>query len=138
HHINEPWTGMYYDARARVLGFPALSVGDVLEVQWRVEDTASENLLSDYFGDTDSVQALSPKLRYRYVVEMPPERALYWNKASLPKSLEVTQEKKDGRAVWRFEEKDVPKLLPEPNMPGLAEIGSTLHVSTYQSWDQVG
>ena len=35
-HINEPWTGMYYDARARVLSFPALAPGDVLEVQWRL------------------------------------------------------------------------------------------------------
>lgn len=138
HHINEPWTGMYYDARARVLSFPALSIGDTLELQWRVEDTAAENLLSDYFGDVDSVQALYPKLRYRYVVEMPKERPLYWNKASLPSWVKASQEPHDGRIAWRFEASNVPKLVPEPNMPGMSEVAATLHVSTYQTWDQVG
>jgi len=102
-HMNEPWTGMYYDARARVLSFPALTAGDTLELQWRVEDTALENLLSDYFGDVDSVQALYPKLRYRYVVEMPKERPLYWNKASLPSWVKTEQQTEGARVVWRFE-----------------------------------
>jgi tetratricopeptide (TPR) repeat protein len=137
-HINEPWTGMYYDARARVLSFPALAPGDVLEVQWRLEDTALENLLSDYYGDVDTVQALYPKLRYRYVVEMPKERALYWNKSTLPQWMKASQEEKDGRVSWRFDAQDIVKLVPEPNMPGLSEVGTTLHVSTYQTWDQVG
>jgi tetratricopeptide (TPR) repeat protein/transglutaminase-like putative cysteine protease len=137
-HMNEPWTGMYYDARARVLSFPALTAGDTLELQWRVEDTAAENLLSDYFGDVDSVQATYPKLRYRYVVEMPKERPLYWNKATLPSWLTTAQVPKDGRVVWRFEASNVPKLVPEPNMPGMSEVAATLHVSTYQTWDQVG
>jgi tetratricopeptide (TPR) repeat protein len=137
-HINEPWTGMYYDARARVLSFPALAPGDILEVQWRLEDTATENLLADYYGDVDSVQALYPKLRYRYIVEMPKERALYWNKSALPKWMKAAQEEKDGRRSWRFEADAVPKLVPEPNMPGFSEVAATLHVSTYQTWDQVG
>ena len=38
--LNEPWSGMYYDAQAKVLSFPGLSPGDVLELQYRVEDTA--------------------------------------------------------------------------------------------------
>ena len=50
---SEPWYRLYYDTQARTLTFPALSPGDVLEVAWRVDDTAGENLLSDYFGDLD-------------------------------------------------------------------------------------
>ncbi len=137
-HMNEPWTGMYYDARARVLSFPALGVGDTLELQWRVEDTALENLLSDYFGDVDSVQGGYPKKRYRYVVEMPKERPLYWNKATLPTFVKTSQENDGARVLWRFEAQDIPKITPEPNMPGLSEVAATLHVSTYQTWDQVG
>ncbi|MBL8950679.1 MAG: DUF3857 domain-containing protein [Myxococcaceae bacterium] len=138
HHMNEPWTGMYYDARARVLSFPALSVGDVLEMQWRVEDTALENLLSDYFGDVDMVQSGYPKKRYRFIVEMPEKRPLYWNKAALPSWVKTSQETAPGQVTWRFEANDVAKLVPEPNMPGMSEVAATLHVSTYQSWDQVG
>lgn len=137
-NINEPWTGMYYDARARVLTFPALAPGDVLEVQWRLEDTSLENLLSDYWGDVDAVQSTVPKLRYRYVVDMPKSRPLAWNAATLPKWVGTSQETKGDRTVYRFEANDVKKVVPEPQMPGWAEIATPLHLSTYQSWDAVG
>lgn len=138
-HINEPWTGMYYDARARVLSFPQLAPGDVLELQWRIEDTALDNLLSDYWGDVDVVQSMHKKLRYQYVVDMPPGRPLFWNKAGLPPWVSASQAPApDGRALWRFEAKNVPRVVPEPNMPGWAEVSATLHLSTYQTWEQVG
>ena len=137
-NINEPWTGMYYDARARILSFPGLAPGDVLEVQWRLDDTAIDNLLSDYWGDTESVQATYPKRRYRYVVEMPKERPLYWNKTTLPAWVKPKQEELDGRSVYRFEAENVARVVPEPQMPGWAEVATMLHVSTYQTWEQVG
>ncbi len=137
-NINEPWTGMYYDARARVLTFPALAPGDVLEVQWRTEDTSLENLLSDYWGDVDAVQSTVPKKRYRYLVDMPQSRPLAWNASSLPKWVSTKQETKGDRTLYRFEANDVKKVVPEPQMPGWAEIATPLHVSTYQSWDAVG
>ncbi len=137
-NINEPWTGMYYDARARVLSFPALAPGDVLEVQWRLDDTSTENLLSDYWGDVDSVQGVFTKRHYRYVVDMPKARPLSWNRETLPKGLRVERVEQGDRALYRFEADDVPRLVPEPNMPGWAEVAPPLHLSTYQNWEQVG
>ena len=137
-NINEPWTGMYYDARARVLSFPALAPGDVLELQWRVEDTSMENLLSDYWGDVDMVQGTNRKLHYRYVVDMPKTRPLSWNQQTLPKWVSASSAEQGERTVYRFEANDVVKLVPEPNMPGWAEVATPLHVSTYQNWEQVG
>ena len=55
------------------------------ELQWRIEDTAVDNLLSDYWGDVDMVQGTNRKLHYRYVVDMPRTRPLSWNKEQLPK-----------------------------------------------------
>ncbi|MCA3015027.1 MAG: DUF3857 domain-containing protein, partial [Myxococcaceae bacterium] len=137
-NINEPWTGMYYDARARLLTFPALAPGDVLEVQWRVDDTAGENLLSDYWGDVDSVQATVPKRRYRYVVDMPAARPLSWNASTLPAWVSASRTPAGDRVLYRFEASDVKKVVPEPQMPGWAEVATPLHLSTYQSWDAVG
>lgn len=137
-NINEPWTGMYYDARARILSFPALAAGDVLEVQWRLEDTAADNLLSDYWGDVDALQSTFPKVRYRYVVEMPKERPLQWNAATLPPYVTASHESKGSTTTWRFEAREVARIVPEPNMPGWAEVSGVLHLSTYQTWDQVG
>ncbi|MGV3619832.1 MAG: DUF3857 domain-containing protein [Archangium sp.] len=137
-NINEPWTGMYYDARARVLSFPALAPGDVLEVQWRTDDTSIDNLLSDYWGDVDAVQGIFTKLHYRYVVEMPKSRPLAWNKGTLPKWLAVSDRTDGDRTTYRFEGANIPRVIPEPNMPGWAEVSSPLHLSTYQNWEQVG
>ncbi len=138
-NINEPWTGMYYDARAKVLSFPALEKGDVLELQYRLEDTARENLLSDYWGEVESVQSTSPKLRYQFLVDMPSSRKLYWNKSRLPPGISVTVDpEKNGRVLYRFTAKNVPRVVPEPAMPGWAEVATTLHVSTYRTWDDVG
>lgn len=137
-NLNEPWTGMYYDARARVLSFPQLAPGDLLEVQFRLEDVAQDNLLSDYWGDVESFQSTYPKLRYRYTVDMPKERPLYWNSA---KDLGLTATKdtsEAGRVRYGWEARHVAKLVPEPMMPGWAEVSKTLHVSTYKSWDDVG
>ncbi|WP_338870111.1 DUF3857 domain-containing protein [Myxococcus stipitatus] len=137
-NINEPWTGMYYDARAKVLSFPSLAAGDTLEVTYRLDDTAQENLLSDYWGDVESVQGVYPKLRFQYLVEMPKERPLYWNK-SRQGGVESAQESLEGgRVLYRWNAKHVAKVVPEPGMPGWAEVAQNLHVSTYQTWDQVG
>ncbi len=138
-NINEPWSGMYYDARAKVLSFPQLAAGDTLELQYRLEDTAQENLLSDYWGDVDYVQGTTVKLRYQYFVDMPVARPLFWDKKAMPASLEHSEQKlPEDRVLYRWAARKVAKVVPEPSMPGWAEVVSTLHVSTYRTWEQVG
>ncbi len=137
-NMNEPWSGMYYDIRAKILSFPELAPGDVLELRYRLEDTAQDNLLSDYWGDVDHLQATSPKIRYQYIADMPTERALYWNAAKLPAALTLAQEKIDGRTIYRWTIKNLSKIVPEPGMPGWSEVVPTLHVSTYKNWEEVG
>ncbi|CAM3083019.1 DUF3857 domain-containing protein [Corallococcus sp. ZKHCc1 1396] len=138
-NMNEPWTGMYYDARVRVLSFPSLAVGDTLELTYRLDDTAQDNLLSDYWGDVESVQGVYPKVRFQYVVDMPRERPLYWNKSRLA-GVEQQQSplEDNSRTLYRFGAKHVSKVVPEPGMPGWAEVAQNLHISTYKTWDQVG
>ena len=137
--LNEPWSGMYYDAQAKVLTFPGLAPGDVLELQYRVEDTASDNLLSDYWGDLSYVQGVTPKLRWEYLVDMPAGRTLYWNEKTLGAGVSARREPShDGRVLYRFEAKRVSRVTPEPGMPGWSEVAATLHVSTYRTWEDVG
>src|SRR5512140_364919 len=70
---------------------------------------------------------------------MPAGRPLYWNKGRLGAGVKAQVEPlADGRQLYRFSASRVSKVLPEPNMPGWAEVATTLHVSTYQTWEQVG
>jgi hypothetical protein len=114
-------------------------VGDIIEVNYSLDDTALENLLSDYWGDVSYPQSTYRKLRYEYIIDMPSNRPLYWNKSTLsPKVKLASFEEKDHRTLYRFSAVDLPRVVPEPAMPGWSEVVTPLHVSTYQSWDQVG
>jgi tetratricopeptide (TPR) repeat protein len=132
---SEPWYRLYYDTRVKTLTFPALAPGDVLEVAWRLDDTAAENLLSDYFGDVTLVEGPAPKRRLDYVLLTPAGRAIH---ASAPPGVTRTERAlPDGLTEHRWQVRDVPRLDAETRMPGWAEVARVLHVSTYASWDEV-
>jgi tetratricopeptide (TPR) repeat protein/transglutaminase-like putative cysteine protease len=136
-HMNEPWTGMYYDARAKMLNFPALAPGDVLELVHQVDDTALENLLSDYYGDVEHVLNIYPKVHYQFLVDMPKERPLYSNTQQLPGVKHTREEQDGGRVLYRWTAKNVAKVVTEPGMPGWTDSITPLHVSTYKTYEQV-
>jgi cellulose synthase operon protein C len=132
---SEPWYRLYYDTRAKTLSFPSLSPGDVLEVAFRIEDVAKENLLSDYFGDLTFLEEGTRKLRTDWVLLVPEARKLH---ASVPQGVERAERKLPGGVVeHRFTARDVPRIVPEPGMPGWSEIARYVHVSTYASWDDL-
>ena len=136
--VNEPWSAIYYDVRARVLDFSQLAKGDVLEVQWRLDDTAQDNLLSDYWGTVELIAAQHRVVQWTFIADLPSERRLYDNADSLPAWVSRRTEKKGERTLRFFEAREVPKIIPEPLMPGLADVATPLHVSTYATWEDVG
>ncbi len=132
---SEPWYRLYYDTRAKTLSFPSLAPGDVLEIAWRIEDVAGENLLADYFGDFAMVDEGTPKLRFEYVLLAPETRPIH---ANAPPGVVRSERKLAGGVVERrFSARDVTRVEFEPNMPGWSEVGRYLHLSTYASWDEV-
>ncbi len=136
-HMNEPWTGMYYDARAKMLNFPALAPGDVLELVHQTDDTALENLLSDYYGDVEHVLNIYPKVHYQFLVDMPKERPLYSNSQQLPGLKHTREEQEGARVLYRWTAKHVAKVVTEPGMPGWTDSVTPLHVSTYKTYEEV-
>lgn len=132
---SEPWYRLYYDTRVTTLSFPTLAPGDVLEVAWRVEDVAGENLLSDYFGDLTFVEGGTRKARFDWVILAPAPRPLH---ALVPAGVERTERALEGGLVeHRFAARDVPRVVSEPAMPGWSEVARFVHVSTYASWEEV-
>jgi tetratricopeptide (TPR) repeat protein len=135
--LSDTSSKLYYDARARLISFPTLAPGDVLELAFRLDDTANDNLLSDYFGDVATLQTEQPKANYAYVLQAPPGRTIYASAPGL--KLDVKEEKlPDGSVLHRWSARQVPKLVAEPGMPGRSEVAASLHVSTYKDWDAVG
>ena len=134
---DNPAMAMYSSARAFYVHFPRLDPGDVVELQYRVEDVAHRNAFADYFGEIVYMQSTEPIARAEYVLITPKSRAFYFNKPTIPGLTQKQEEKGDNR-IWHFKAENVAPLEPEPAMPPLAESLGHVHVSTYKSWDDMG
>lgn len=136
-NLSEPWYGLYYDLRARVVAFPQLEAGDVVELVTRTDDSGS-NFFADYFGDFAYLQSTQTRRVSDYVLLGPPGRSFYASATPL-KGLQHSEGKLAGGGTWqRWTARDVPRLVPEPSMPGASEVLAYVHVSTYKTWDDVG
>ena len=134
---NDPSMAMYTSASSYRVRFARLSPGDVVELQYRVEDVAERNAFADYFGDVEYLQSNEPISLAKYVLITPKARTLYFNKPAIPNVVSRVDEKGDDR-VYQFTAKDIAPVLPEPNQPPYTEFLGHVHVSTYKSWDQMG
>jgi tetratricopeptide (TPR) repeat protein len=136
-NLSEPWYGLYYDVRARIIGFPQLEAGDVVELVTRIDDSGS-NFFADYFGDFAYLQSTQSRRISDYVLLGPAGRTFYANATPLRGLTHTEGQSQDGGTWQRWTARDVAKLVPEPSMPGYSEVLAYVHVSTYKTWDDVG
>ena len=67
-NVSEPWYAMYYDLRSRVIGFPQLEPGDVLELVERTDDSGTNFFITvqdgtnTIFTDAGGHSTTVPKL----------------------------------------------------------------------------
>lgn len=137
---SDPSARMYFNNRVVQVTFPDLRPGDVVELQWRVDDVSPRNAFADYFGDFQFIQANVPRERWRYVLRSPSAREMFVHVASLPGGRAVTASTRaEGDVSVRTWSADsVPAVAPEDHAPGYAERAAYLHVSTYRDWAAVG
>lgn len=135
--MGEPWYRIYYDTRALVVLFPDLEAGDSVELRWRVDDVAHRNLFADYYGDLSFLQSSSPTRHVEYVLMTPKDRNFFFNEPALPNLERQESVEGDIRTV-RLTADNVPAINSENGMPGMTEVAPYLHVSTYQTWEDVG
>ncbi len=135
--LGEPAYRIYYDTRALVVVFPDLQPGDVVEIRYRIDDVAERNQFDDYYGDMHFFQGGAPMARTEYVLMTPAARQFYFNAPQMA-SLRHEERVEGARRIHRFFAENVPAIQSEDGMPGATETRPYLHVSTYQSWQDVG
>ncbi len=135
--LGEPWYRIYYDTRALVVVFPDLEPGDMVEIRYRIDDVAERNLFDDYYGDVHYLGGQTPIARLDYVLMTPSARSFYFNTPALA-SLAHDTSTVGSRRVDHFHADDIAAIRNEDSMPGQTEVIPYLHVSTFQSWDDVG
>ena len=136
-NLSEPWYGLYYDVRARVISFAQLEPGDTVELITRTDDSGS-NFFADYFGDFSYLQGTQTKRLAEYVLLGPAGRTFYSTASKLPSLIHTEGRAQDGSTWQKWSARDVQKLVPEPSMPGYSEMLAYVHVSTYADWESVG
>ena len=73
---SDPSARMYFNNRVVQVTFPDLRPGDVVELQWRVDDVSPRNAFADYFGDFQFIQANVPREPLLQRALRAPERGL--------------------------------------------------------------
>jgi tetratricopeptide (TPR) repeat protein len=134
---DDPTLAIYTTARRYYVRFPRLEPGDVVELQYRVEDIAPRNAFADYFGEVAYLQSTEPIAHSEYVLMTPKSRAFYFNEQRI-RGLERTIEERGDQRIFRFVARDVPVIEHEAQQPPWAEVLGHVHVSTYRSWDEMG
>ncbi len=134
---DDPNMAMYTSGRAFYVNFPRIFPGDVVELQYRVEDVAERNNFNDYFGEVNYMQSPEPVTHSEYVLITPKTRKLVVNKPNIPGLVSKVEEKGEER-IYRFTAENVPPMQREPLQPPYPELLGHVHVSTYQSWDEMG
>lgn len=140
--LTDSWSGMYFDARQRIVAFQDVRPGDVVELTYRLDDVSSENMFADYFGDVRFLQGTAPQRLVEYVLIAPASREFFTNEPRLDGLRHEVEHHERGRPdderrIWRWAASDVPRLESEPRMPGWANLVPYLHVSTFRDWDHM-
>ncbi len=134
---DDPAVSMYTSARSYYVRFPRLEPGDVVELQFRVEDVAQRNEFADYFGEVAYMQSAEPIGAERVRAHDPQGSHVLLQRAARPGARAL------GRGARRpahlpFRARDVPAMEQEALQPPWTEVLGHVNVSTYKSWDDLG
>lgn len=126
---------MYYDLRAHQYHFPDLQAGDVFELEYTLSPVGDHNPYGRYFAQIVGFSGALACDSQRYVLRAPD--AISINSAE--HLLAPAQVRHDGgENVFVWEKNNAPALMREMRSPSLSEQGAYVHVSSFNSWDDLG
>ncbi|RIK60797.1 MAG: hypothetical protein DCC64_14100 [Planctomycetota bacterium] len=115
--------------------FPPLRLGDVVQVRFRVSDTA-QSFFGDFFGAMEPLADYVPVDEVRLVYVLPKTRRFH---EYLVNGAKARQERDGGsHAIWTYHALSLPKVVYEPSMPPLRQVAPTVQISTYENWSDWG
>ncbi|MHC4248637.1 MAG: DUF3857 domain-containing protein [Planctomycetota bacterium] len=127
-----------YAGRSAVpLRLPPLRAGDIVELEYRVDDT-EQGFFGKYFGNIFLFQGARPRLRSKYILIAPKELALFFNTRGRKLEPVVTDWPEAGAVVRTWTVEPAAKVRTEPGMPPLEELALQVQVSTYMDWGEFG
>jgi transglutaminase-like putative cysteine protease len=128
-----------YDPNVKVLevGIPGLAVGDI--VHYRAIHTTFKARAPKTWSDWTELESASPIRHFLYEVSGPKELPLrsIALKDEAPGTVKFSKADQDGRLLYSWEARDVPRMYEEPNMPPIYTCVQRLLVSTIADWREI-
>ncbi|MFB3851067.1 MAG: DUF3857 domain-containing protein [Acidobacteriota bacterium] len=134
--LSDPQYQLYYRNRQLVLTFSGLKKGDTVFIEYLITDKSEANAYGNYFGDFVPFQNIYPVLNKIYTLKVPENLKITYNDVGL--DIEPIVVKTAGYSIYQWSKKDIPQLKNEAYAPGFSEISPYLHISTFNSWEDLG
>lgn len=136
-YLNFP---LYSNARVFIISFPEVCEGAAIE--YKVKIYRSQLMNKKDFILNYPVQASEPIISANFTIALPKDKIIYTRTINdkynyFNASLKPRVEEKDNLRIYRWEFKNLPQIIPESNMPPLADINPTIFISTFSKWDEV-
>ncbi len=127
---------LYSDTLWKVISFPALMPGAVVEYQVTVEDAQPRGSAQNiWFWNDVLLQAKYRTLSVEYGLRTPEEVEIKWKAYRADVQFERRKEGENAVYIWSYG--PVPPYLPEPNSPPAEETAPRLTLSSVDSWDAI-
>jgi tetratricopeptide (TPR) repeat protein len=136
-HPQRTYTRAEREIGLRLVQFPALTVGDVVELEYRI-DELQQGFFGKYFGNTFYFRQEVPVLRAKYVLITPADMKIHVNPVRCKPRPVLTRDRQTGARVRTWTALNQKKIAREPMMASLREVSPAIQVSTYRDWASFG
>ena len=131
---------LYSNARVFIISFPEIVEGSSIEYKLKIYRSQLLNK-KDFVFDYP-LQVQEPIIAASFSISAPREKAFYIKNINekyndFGASLRPAIEKSDKAMIYRWRFKNIPQIIPEPNMPAEVEINPTILVSTFKNWQDI-
>jgi tetratricopeptide (TPR) repeat protein len=136
-YLNFP---LYSNAWVYIISFPEVGIGSAIE--YKVKIYRNQLVNKKDFVLSYPLQGSEPILNANFTLKVPKGQAphiktlneeyLSFNACLRPK---INEE--EGRLIYSWQFKDIPQIIPEPQMPPQVRINPALLFSTFDQWRQI-
>jgi len=136
-YLNFP---LYSNARVYIISFPEITEGSSIE--YKVKIYRNQLLNKKDFVIAYPLQTRDPVIAANFSIALPGKQPLYIKAINetynnFGADLKPKIRSQESRQVYNWEFRDIPQIIPEPNMPPGEEINPTILASTFSSWQEV-
>ncbi|MDD5729851.1 MAG: DUF3857 domain-containing protein, partial [Candidatus Omnitrophica bacterium] len=136
-YLNFP---LYSNARVYIISFPEITEGACIEYKLKIY--RSQLINKKEFVLNYEVQSQEPVISANFGIQMPKGRKLFIKKLNeqynnFGAKLDPKVEEYPDRTEYKWQFKDIPQIIPEPNMSAEVEINPTILLSTFNSWQDI-